>query len=99
MVTLLQLLSLFEIIVKLTFFRNYNQHWLIQEAEQRRIAEMQQRGNQYQSNSKSSSSAAASNKSNNTPSPSGPIYENSSSNKAPAPSSSSPSSSHFQVHH
>jgi len=76
--------------------KNYNQHWLIQEAEQRRIAEMQQRGNQYQSNSKSSSSAAASNKSNNTPSPSGPIYENSSSNKAPAPSSSSPSSSHFQ---
>ena len=74
----------------LTIFRNYNQHWLIQEAEQRRIAEMQQRG-QYQSNSKSSS---ASNKSNNTPSPSGPIYENSS-NKAP--SSSSPSSSHFQV--
>ena len=28
--------------------KNYNQHWLIQEAEQRRIAEMQQRGTQYQ---------------------------------------------------
>ena len=32
--------------------KDYNKHWLIQEAEQRRIAEMQQRGTQYQSNSK-----------------------------------------------
>jgi hypothetical protein len=45
-------------------FRSYNQHWLIQEAEQRRIAEMQNRTSSSMTPSPSSSSHSP------------PIYEN-----------------------